>query len=154
MTRRYANETAVPIARSRGEIDKLLRQWGADAIQWTDEFSQNRTVLRFRWSHEGAEYGARITLELPGESDIDEHAIDLRTGRRSKVKFEKLMAARGKREHRVLLLFLKAAFNAIEAVPLAFAAGWDAGVKAERERMAVQLEAMARATSPRGADGL
>lgn len=111
--RRFASKTVVPIAKSRGEIDRLLRNWGADAIQWTDEFSEDRSTLRFMWQHEGTDYMARFSIQLE-ELDPDD-LLNLTTGKLSEAKVRKAQDARGKREHRLLLLWLKAALNAVDA---------------------------------------
>ena len=66
--RRYAQDTAVPTGRSRGEIDKLLREWGAKGVQWTDAFDEGHVSLRFAWTHEGSQYMARFDISLPTES--------------------------------------------------------------------------------------
>jgi hypothetical protein len=113
--RRYAQDTAVPIARSRGQIDALLRNWGVDGIQWTDHFKADRIQLQFVWNHEDNDYLARISIGLPTAEDLEDEAIDGRSGRVSEAKLKKLMAERGKREHRLLLIFLKGALEAIEA---------------------------------------
>jgi hypothetical protein len=113
--RRYAQETTVQVGRSRGEIDNLLRQWGAKGIQWSDDFEHDRVILRFVWNYEGTDYMARFVIELPGKEDLKDEAIDGRTGAVSDLKMEKLLAARGKQEHRLLLLWLKAALNAVDA---------------------------------------
>lgn len=113
--RRYAEDTTVPISRSRGEIDAMLRAWGATGIQWTDEFDVDRVTLAFVWPRGEQRYHARFTLALPSEAELEPHARDGRNGAVSAAKLAKLMDARGKHEHRVLLLWLKAALNAIEA---------------------------------------
>lgn len=113
MRRRYAETTKVPIAQSRGEIDTLLRKWGCDGIQWTDEFTHNRVTLRFSWDHEGQPYMARFAITIPPIDPDD--AINHTTGMVSESKQEKAEAKRGKVEHRILLLWLKAALNAVEA---------------------------------------
>jgi hypothetical protein len=112
---RFAEDTSVPVAKSRGEIDRLLREWGAKGIQWSDDFEHDTSVLRFVWRFEDLDYLARFTVRLPGRAELEEHAIDGRTGRVSERKLEALLDARGKREHRLLLLWLKAALNAVEA---------------------------------------
>lgn len=40
--KRYAEDTRVPISRTRGEIDALLRAWRVDGIQWGDDFERSR----------------------------------------------------------------------------------------------------------------
>ena len=116
--RRYAQDTSVPVGRSRGEIDTLLRQWGCKGVQWTDEFEEGRVSLRFMWEHEGNKYMARFNVCLPTDDDLIKDAVDGRdrSGKTiSANKLEKLHQSRGQSEHRVLLLWLKAAFNAVEA---------------------------------------
>lgn len=112
--RRYAENTAVPISRSRGEIDRLLREWGAEAIAWADDFKHDCVNLRFVWPHDDARYMARFRLRLPSRNSLERDAIDGRTGRVSENKIAKLMDERGKREHRTLLIWLKGALNAVE----------------------------------------
>lgn len=84
----YAKKTKVPVSQTRGEIDKLLRAWGADMIRWTDIGSQERVSLEFLWQHDGDSYLARFAMDVEGGAQP---------------------------EHRLLLLWLKASFNSIEA---------------------------------------
>lgn len=111
----YAADTAVPISRTRVEIDQLLRTWKADMIQWTDEFSLDRVTLRFVWTHEKHAYKARFTIVLPASDQVRKAARHKTTGQVIESRFRKLMDARGQQEHRILLLWLKAAFNAVTA---------------------------------------
>jgi len=114
--KRYAADTTVPVARSRGEIDSLLRQWKCKGIQWTDQFDDGIVVLRFAWAFEGNSYMTRFTIRLPSESELMKQAIDGRSSTKiSPIKLEKLQAKQGQQEHRILLLWLKAAFNAVQA---------------------------------------
>jgi hypothetical protein len=113
--RRYAEDTAVPISRSRSEIDRLLREWGATGIQWTDEFERDRVTLRFIWPRGEQRFQARFMICLRTRAELEPDAIDRRTRRVSKVKMDRLLADRGKREHRVLALWLKAALNAVDS---------------------------------------
>lgn len=113
--RRYAEDTAVPISRSRGEIDQLLRAWGAQGIQWTDDFEHDQVMLRFIWPRDEQRFMARFVVRLPGRDVLAGDALDGRTGRVSPGKLERLLAERGKREHRVLALWLKAALNAVDS---------------------------------------
>lgn len=112
--RRYAEDTTVPISRSRGEVDQLLRGWGAQGIQWTDDFEHDRVMLRFVWPRGEQRFMARFVVALPGRDELAKDAIDGRTGRVSERKLEDLMDGRGRREHRVLSLWLKAALNAVD----------------------------------------
>ncbi len=121
MARRFAETTNVPIARSRGEIEKLLREWNCDRIQWSDDFRSGVVTLRFVWSRErtpdeahGLEFVARITVALESEDSIRERCKG-RWGDVLAGKVKDANARRGKREHRLLLLWLKAALNAVDA---------------------------------------
>lgn len=116
--RRYAQDTSVPVARSRGEIDSLLQQWGCKGVQWTSEWDAGAITLRFMWEHEGNKYMARFNVKLPTDDDLMKDAVDGRdpSGKTiSAGKLEKLRQSRGQSEHRLLLLWLKAAFNAVDA---------------------------------------
>lgn len=112
--RRYAEATAVPIARSRQEIDRLLREWGAEAIQWSDDFKGGRVSLRFLWVRDEARYIARFTIMIPTDEQLASRATDGRSGRFSETKLRRMVISRGRQEHRLLLLWLKAALNAVE----------------------------------------
>jgi hypothetical protein len=115
---RYATETTVPVSRSRGEIEKLLRDWGADQLQWGDDYKRGRVELRFVWTHDKATYVARFNLQLATEEQMRKQSLDSRDPKGQRVaegKLARLHAGRGQQEHRVLLLWLKAALNAVEA---------------------------------------
>lgn len=113
--RRFAQETAVPISRSRGQIDDLLRDWGVTGIQWSDDYQHDRVTLRFIWEHDGLRYLARFTVGLPSRAELSKDAIDGRSFKLNERKLDDLMRSRGRQEHRVLLLWLKAALNAVDA---------------------------------------
>lgn len=115
MPRKFAQDTTVPISKTRGEIDKLLRDWGATGVQWTDEWDENRVTLRFQWPHEGNVFRARMQILLPGRESFEAEAIDRRTGQVSESRMEKFLSNRGKQEHRLLLLMIKSTLNAVEA---------------------------------------
>jgi hypothetical protein len=104
MSRAFAASTHVPVAQTRAEIDRLLRAWRCDGIQWTDEFSAGRVSIAFLWTRNPRaatpeavqRYMARLTLKMPMDDTV----------------------ASGQRRrslHRTLLLWLKACFNAIDA---------------------------------------
>lgn len=115
MTRRFAEDTRVPVAKSRSEIDGLLRGWGAAGVQWTDDWETSVVTLRFRWPHGSKTFAARMTIKLPSAKDLEPLAVDNRSGGISERKLDKLLADRGKREHRLLLLLIKSTLNAVDA---------------------------------------
>lgn len=111
---RYANDTTVSVSKSRGEIERVLRVWGANQMQWSDDFDGGRAMLRFIWVHEGTSYTARFTVNVPTTKEIREEALDGRTGKFSQAKYDKAMERRGMVEHRELALLLKAIFVAVD----------------------------------------
>lgn len=113
--RRYANETVIPISRSRGEIEKLLRVWGASQMQWSDDFDGGRGMLRFLWQRDGVPYMARFEIHVPTSAQLREECLDGRSGRFSQAKYDRAMERRGMAEHRDLALLLKAIFVAVDA---------------------------------------
>ncbi len=115
MARGFAEETTVPISKTREEIARLLQEWGAGGIGWADDFDMGRVVLHFRWMHTatGQVFVARFHMQLRTDEQLKKLAtVNYRFGQE---RFDKLRANRGKAEHRRLLLWLKGAFNAVEA---------------------------------------
>lgn len=113
--RRFAENTSVSVGRSRGELDDLLRRWGCHGICWADDYRAGRVVLEFTWEHDGVEYLARFSLEMPTDEMLREDARDGRSRKFSESKYRKLIEGRGRQEHRILLLWIKAALNAVDA---------------------------------------
>jgi len=109
------SSTTVTINRSREDIEKILRDWRVGGIQWEDDFDNDQSVLRFRWSRkeDGKIYVARFILEFEKLEDIEKRAVDQRNNKFSKLKYERLIKERGKREHRLLFMFLKNTFEAV-----------------------------------------
>ena len=114
MGRRYANDTSVSVSKSRGEIEKLLRVWGARQMQWSDDFEGGKALLRFIWDNAGTTYTARFTIDVPTSEEIKEEAVHATTGRFLQTKYDKAMERRGMVEHRELSLLLKAIFVAVD----------------------------------------
>ena len=154
MMRRYAQDTQVAVAKSRSEIDNLLRTWGCSQCQWSDDWSGGRVQLRFVFERAKVSYLARFDLKLPDRKALEADAIDGRSGCVSERKMEKLLADRGKVEHRLLLLWLKGCLNAVEqglvdaaTIFLPFLEGKDGSTVAEVALP--QLEALTRGSASR-----
>ena len=114
-TRRAYEGTSVAVGRSREQIDEILRRWGVSGIQWEDDYENGLAQLRFKWKREdNSELVARFRVELESDEELNELAVDKRSGQFSEKKYERIKADRGKREHRVLLNLLKNMFEAIE----------------------------------------
>lgn len=114
MARRYASDTSVSVAKSRGEIEKLLRVWGANQMQWSDDFEGGRASLRFLWTHEGVDYTARFDVRVPTAAEVREESVHATSGKFLQAKYDKAMERRGMVEHRELSLLMKAIFVAVD----------------------------------------
>lgn len=113
--RRFAEDTAVPISRSREEIMRLLRDWKASRIAWADDFQNGRAILQFVWTHDEADYGAEIAIQLETDEALMARSKHAQSGAHLPGRFRELQERRGRREHRMLLLWIKATLNAVDA---------------------------------------
>jgi hypothetical protein len=117
--RRCAQDAKVNYHRSREQIARLLEDWGATGVQWTDEWKPEPLfVCRFQWTFEDAEGAehplmAKFVLNCDDEH-LREISEDLRTGGLSESKYANNRKQWVNRTHRLLLLLLKAMFNAID----------------------------------------
>ena len=113
--KRAYSDTTIAVSKSREAIDNILRAWGVSGIQWEDQFDEGTVQLRFRWRREsGNELVARFRIDVDGEEELKEQAIDKRSGQISERKYNLAKLNQGKREHRLLLNLLKNMFEAIE----------------------------------------
>lgn len=110
--RRFAEDTSVPVARSRAAIDALLRDWGCTGLGWSDDFDAQRAALRFRWTHEGVEYLARFVVQLPDDAALKK---TMRASYPTRKQLDDYREQRARQAYRVLLLWIKAALNAVDA---------------------------------------
>lgn len=116
MPKKYAAQTSIPVGKSKGEIDKLLREWGCTRIGWEENVKTGEVVLRFVWSKDQNVYAAKMVVKIPDEKSIRARpeVLNERTGKPSDIRVAKALEAAGRSELRILLLWLKAAFNAVE----------------------------------------
>jgi len=114
--RKFAEHTEVAPEKSRGAINHILRSWGVSGIQWSDLYDENRVILQFVWTPVGSKtsYMAKLTLRLPTDEQLANEARHKRSGKVLDSKLERLKDRRGWREHRLLHIFLKGSFEAIE----------------------------------------
>lgn len=113
---RAFEKTSVGISKSRGDVDAVLRKWGVTGISWAEDYDTGIIVLRFRWKRQddGHLFSARFTIQVKTDEELEELAVDKRSGRFSDKKYLRLKNARGKREHRVLFHMLKNLFDAVQ----------------------------------------
>jgi hypothetical protein len=115
--RRYAQDTEVAISRSREQITQLLCEWSCEQIGWLDDFAKDRVLLQFvvprivPGTKDAIAFRAQFSIKLEPDAKLRLKA----TGARgfSDVRYADLMNRRGRREHRVLFLWIKAALEAV-----------------------------------------
>jgi len=103
---KYAERTSVPVESSRGEIEKTLKRYGADAFMYGSD--PDKAVIGFRMA--GRMY--RYTLPLPPLSDFaatpggQERSLDAQEKVRDQVV---------RQRWRALALVIKAKLEAVES---------------------------------------
>ncbi len=120
MTRKYAQSTSVPVHRSQTEISKLLYDWGAEGAQWTDQWNAHPPLvtLKFVWKwtdKKGTTHPLAARFDLVCDMDAIEEKSTLFNGEISESRMEKNIEQWKKVAHRLLLVWLKASFNAVDA---------------------------------------
>jgi hypothetical protein len=110
VTRKFAEGTEVPVARSRGEIEALVEQHGA--TKFMSFFEEGRAVIAFGMK----ERLIRFTIALPGR-DEERFTRDPRATwrKRSTEAAEKAYKAEERRIWRALLLVIKAKLEAVQS---------------------------------------
>lgn len=108
MAAKYAEGTDVPVEKTRMEIERVLRKYGAD--QFVSGYEPHRAAIMFvlRKRH------VRFDIAIPDSSDKQFHY----TGRgvwRTQAQRENAAQAEERRLWRVLLLTLKAKLEAVDA---------------------------------------
>ena len=111
--RRFAEDTKVPVAKSRNEIDRLLTQWGVSQMGWSDDFDTGRAEVHFAWRWQDRLFRARIAIQVPGRVELSKKVPRAVRDRAAWVEREREQRARTL--HRLLLEKLKMDLNAVAA---------------------------------------
>lgn len=105
---RYAEGTTVSTDRSRGEIESILRRYGAD--QFVSGWDASRAMLGFRAN------GRHVRFELPMPNRNDDEFRLTPTGReRGAKQRDEAYEAEVRRRWRALALAVKAKLEAVES---------------------------------------
>lgn len=117
MPKKYAAGTTISVEKSKGDISKLLREWGCERIAWEEDFKEGHIALLFVWRRDGQAYAARLEIKILTEEQArkDPANMDRRTEEPSEARVRDAVARAGRSEMRLLLLWLKAAFAAVDA---------------------------------------
>ena len=117
--RLFASDTAVPVDRTRAEINKLLAAWQCAAIGWIDHLAERKVAVEFTWHRDGALYKVRFTIGVPLRVECPSRhprgTWDSVTKRYYRDLNDDELGQGWRSAHRLLLLKLKADLNAAEA---------------------------------------
>lgn len=113
MAKKAYSNTKVSVSKSREDIEYILRKWEVTGVSWFDDYQEGITILRFKWERDDRVFVAKFPLQVESDEKLEGLAIDGRNGQFSEKKFERLQKERGKREHRLLYMFLKNTFEAV-----------------------------------------
>lgn len=98
--------TEVPPERTKGEIERLLREFGADGVSWSEIWSQNKAQLQFILE---VESDRRILVRLEPPPFLGKHkSYDPQTG-----KTNEILAPNWAQSYRLLKAYLKAKLESI-----------------------------------------
>jgi len=117
--RRYANKTSVSEGKSRGEIEEILRRFGADQFAYATDEEKRATAIQFRY------HGlmVRMAMALPDAEDLGIQQTP--KGRRRKPSVIQVEYDRERRRlWRALALAIKAKLVAVEEGITTFEVEW------------------------------
>ena len=98
--------TTVGVEQSKAQISKLLREYGAEAVQWTDNFQTGQVGLRFMVSRED---GKAIGFDIKPAPFMEKHSsYDPMSGRNKEVS-----APNWPRAMRLLLNWVKVKLESV-----------------------------------------
>jgi len=112
--RRHAEGTQVPMHRSKQQIETMLLDWGAKAIEFRDKIVGDHQVieLRFVWMFDDIPLSACFKMAVD-EEDLIERSRHGRTGEVLSTKLDRNRENWGKETLRLLHTFLKASLHAV-----------------------------------------
>jgi len=114
----YADKTTVTVARSRGQIDDLLRDFGCDGIGWMEDQRHSTVALTFRWPSDAGDRMARMVINTGSTLDAESHLGGQRRYTYEEppvTEVKKVVRQRQRSAHRLLFLKLKADLHAVRA---------------------------------------
>lgn len=111
MTGKYATKTAVPISKTRDEIEKVLTKYGASAFAYG--WDEGRASVQFV-AHERL---VRLTIQGARRED---HMLTAQGWQRSENQIVANVEQEDRQKWRALLLVIKAKLEAVEAEIVTF----------------------------------
>jgi hypothetical protein len=107
---RYAKGTSVSVEKSRGEIERTLKRFGASEFAYAWKQKEGLAIIAFK----ARNLQIKFTMRLPLESD-DRFTKTSYGSDRSQDAAERLWEAEAKQSWRALALLVKAKLAAVEA---------------------------------------
>jgi hypothetical protein len=108
---KYAQDTIVPVERSRAEIEKILTKYGAD--QFASGWSTDKAVITFKINNRAV----RIEMPLPRLSDPKTASYHRKAGEFYSVD---AVSKESRRRWRCLVLYVKAKLESVESNIVSF----------------------------------
>ena len=103
------NSTATPVAASQQAIRKILSKYGADGVQFSEEWKQKKIMVRFLYSVRELQYSVLFMVPIP---DVD---MTTPTGRQRKESQTALLQAQAHRGiWRAVFWAIKSRMEAVE----------------------------------------
>ncbi len=109
MTARYAADTAVPVEKTRGEIEVLLRRYKADAFGYMTDATGAVIVFRMAGRH------IKFALPMPDRRAREFTQTPVKGDLRSAAAAEQAWEQACRQRWRALLLVIKAKLEAVTA---------------------------------------
>lgn len=119
---KFASGTAVPVERSKAEIESTLKRYGASAFAYSTDDEHHRAIIAFRvTTAAGSQRGVKMTLTLPVRGDF----IKTTQGRSRTTGAQELELQKAIRQRwRALCLVVKAKLEAVESGISTFETEW------------------------------
>jgi len=116
MPSRYAAQTTVSVAKSKGELEGLLRKYGADNTLVGESAAQGLAFAAFTMRGRSV----KLTLPLPKREDFTTRMLRGRKQKADKAWQDKAWEQACRQRWRALVLMLKAKLEFVELIPDAF----------------------------------
>jgi hypothetical protein len=89
---RAYDSTATPVASSQESIRRILSRYGADGVQFSEDWKQRRVMVRFLYSVGGLQHSVLFMVPIP---DVDDKTPTGRARKVSQLELLKAQAHRG-----------------------------------------------------------
>lgn len=107
---RYAENTSVPVEKSRAEIETILQRYGADAFQYGWSNTPPQSLVQFRAQNRVI----RFVLPLPDKNAEEFWSTPAKRNRRTAEQAHKAWEQACRQRWRALTLAIKAKLEAVE----------------------------------------